>query len=129
MTLPNVVTRDAGRDLDALVAEKVMGWKRNKFSAGLSWDTPSGYRTWEPSSFGSGFQPSVDIAVAWEVVEKIVTPTRCVDVRSLFAKTGPDPWECFVYDEMQDGDGVDVSVEAQTAPLAICLAALKLVGA
>jgi len=41
---------EAGRELDALVAEKVMGWE------------------YEARSL---FRPSQDIAAAWEVVEKL----------------------------------------------------------
>lgn len=62
----------AGRDLDALVAERVMGWPRsNRDYSQLAWNVPTGIRTWEPSSFGSGFRPSTEIAAAWEVVEKL----------------------------------------------------------
>lgn len=107
MTDPN--TLPASRELDAQVAERVMGWKRNEFSAGLSWDTPEGYKMWEPSSYGSGFRPSTDIRAAWEVVKKMGSMTS----EDPPSKPMREPWHYTVDD----------------APLAICRAALAAVRA
>lgn len=108
-----------GRELDALVAEKVMGqtadvrerWRgnclcgRSETCAVCSW----------PLSY------STDIAAAWEVVEKL-------DLLALYSLEGCEgEWTVRKYynndewDEWDDTDGV-------SAPHAICLAALKAVG-
>ena len=49
MTRDDVLAMEPGRELDALVAKKVMGW----------------FEVWKP------FSPSTDISAAWEVVEKL----------------------------------------------------------
>lgn len=98
MTIP------AGRELDLLVAEHVMGWKIH----------PCG--TYEVdgsmSRHSTAFHPSTDIRHAWEVVERIP-----VDV--LLRKGSP--W-CLC--EILHGP----IVTAETMPLAICRAALLAVG-
>jgi len=103
----------AGQEMDALVAEKVMGVK--------CYCPPKEdclCHSWSPAY-------STDIAAAWGVVEYIRTATRAVNVRTLFASTGPDRYDCGIYDEVP---GLDIWVEADTAPLAICRAALHAVG-
>lgn len=56
----------AGRELDALVAEKVMGWKLGDNRGAPAWFAHDEFRceVWQ-------FKPSEDIAAAWEVVEKL----------------------------------------------------------
>lgn len=100
-----------GRELDALIAEKVMGWKPPEFIDGVSLE-----RRWknDRGEFDSLPRYSTDIAAAWEVVEKIGL---------IIGKNGPvwdaqDLWDLPVY-----------FASADTAPHAICLAALKAVGA
>lgn len=67
MTREEILALSPGRELDALVAEKVMGWEKD-FQC---WKDESGrIRTIEATSFGS-FEPSTDISAAWEVVEKM----------------------------------------------------------
>ena len=62
----------ANKCLDTWVAEKVMGWHRsNRDYSQLWWNTPTGIRSWELTSYGA-FQPSTDIAAAWEVVERFL---------------------------------------------------------
>lgn len=104
------------REIDALVAEHIMGW----FSAGgAGWYTPDGHCI----SNAASFRPSVDVAMAWEVVEE-------------FMRNGTD---FFLYANFQGSTegsrwragrtpihvGEGTYAEAETAPLAICLAALK----
>jgi hypothetical protein len=107
----------AGRELDALVAEKVMGWK---------WIGPDEFNDNRHLTLGGQKVQaripdySTDIAAAWDVVEKM-RPTfnlvlECVSLE----------YNCHVarpghLDEK-------VNVRADTAPLAICLAALKACG-
>lgn len=103
----------AGRELDALIAEKVMGWKLfvdNKREV-CAWDTGT-----SPGGFidERNFKPSRDIAAAWQVVEKL--DNRFILDRTLgqyrVRFTAQDSFE----------------VTAESAPHAICLAALKAVG-
>lgn len=108
---------EEGRDLDALVAEKVMGWKYYPASAGTMqpinppyWINPDrqsldAIEDWPPSY-------STDIDAAWEVVEKLAGTFRLEYEKY-------SDWDC----ELGLG-----SAHAKTAPLAICLAALKAVG-
>ena len=65
---------EPGRELDALVAEKVMGWKLiDRKSAGWGDGPPvwaTGDESWDGSPTFQDFRPSVAIRHAWEVVEK-----------------------------------------------------------
>src|SRR3990172_8418422 len=64
----------AGRELDALVAEKVMGWTITAWASGEPWGNRE---IFEPSGRGphrkAAHVPtySTDIAAAWEVVQKL----------------------------------------------------------
>ncbi len=118
-----------GRELDALVAEKVMGLK----IVVKVWGTGKKYRSFsvgEPDYIYSSDRPegelinsvprySTDIAAAWEVVEKLGQHFQ------LFSPTDNRPsWEA----RFRDGRFKLVTAEAATGPHAICLAALKAVG-
>ena len=110
----------AGRELDALIAEKAMGWKRLESNfENCDWftdnegverfcrDTYQGYNC-------SQFCPSQLIADAWLVLDEFF----CFNV-------GTDGmiYLCAVYTEPKKKYLASVA----TAPLAICLAALKTV--
>lgn len=112
-----------GRELDALVAEKVMGWVKISFVGeetaggrkgfGLNPKHHRGPRTCIPAY-------STDIAEAWAVLEKFPDVQR---LEKRWPGEEPPGWWCEV--------GVDngsSSAIADTAPLAICLAALEAVG-
>ena len=105
----NIDEMRAGPKLDALIAGNVMGW-RNATGAWIDgivpWATDSGYRR------KAEFCPSTDIAVAWEVVEKLQGTLRFGLCRR------PDGGFCCWFGEEMDA-------EASTAPLAICRAALR----
>lgn len=104
----------AGRELDALIAEKVMGWERLEKIL----HPPGPY---EMNAWGNMIPHySTDIDAAWEVVEKmhsmrlqtsIITTEKGVSVTI-------DEFYCHSPDE----------TIAETAPHAICLAALKALG-
>jgi hypothetical protein len=121
----------AGRELDALVAEKVMGWR----CRGLHpiHECPV-FATGRADTLAPHF--STDIAAAWQVVEKM----------------GADGWNVSLYVHRGEHGGCGCSitcpygpcekhgnavetwhgvedVRGATVPLAICLAALKAVGA
>lgn len=97
------------RTIDALVAEKVIGWTVKPGQIGTS-----------HSVKGHFISPvdvprySTEIAAAWEVVERFLP----MQLEFTIGK-----WECWSY----AGEKL-CSAEAGTAPLAICLAALKSVG-
>lgn len=119
-----------GRELDALIAEKVMGI--TKLSHRPLDANEMCRRCFRPAGQGDNLpascvaQPySTDIAAAWEVVEKL----------DLFGKR-----DMFIYKNWRGKYSIDETVdagmgtrdiaiaEADTAPQAICLAALKAVG-
>lgn len=100
-----------GRELDALIAEKVMGFDPNSTDS---------LRTLLYHSYPGGHFPcySTNIACAWEVVEKM-SPR---DDKFEISKYKNGLYEAtFRYFEAEWS-------EAETAPHAICLAALKAVG-
>lgn len=104
-----------GRELDRLVAEKVMGWRTcpNVFPGGVGWDTgEERLRNWR------SWSPSTNIAHAWEVVEKVtaITGPRVDGVPSATRF-------------MQQWYTLDLwASSAQEAAHAICLTALTAVG-
>ncbi len=91
----------AGPELDRIVAERVMG---------LTDASDDDYRAW---------QPSTNIAHAWEVVERL----RPTGARLILTDYGPD-WDAV----FRRSDDTYECAQADTAPLAICLAALRAVG-
>jgi hypothetical protein len=118
MTRDEILNMPAGKEMDALIAEKVMGWHRH----GSSWHDDAGYcayneqETWEPH-----FEPSRKIEDAWEVVEKLCNETGCDVVK--VCKRDPEllrgEWSC------NFGRGFEAF--GDTATLAICRAALMAV--
>lgn len=95
----------AGRELDALIAEKVMGWEK----------------VWQP------FFPSTEISDAWKVVEKC---GKDFNVKYISHKK---QYEAVVdyYFPAEKGKREFLSfgkAYAETAPLAICKAILKAKG-
>jgi hypothetical protein len=115
----NIDTMPAGQELDALVAEKVMGWdihfKDPELRGGKEhWRDHERSTNWLPEQWC----PSSDISAAWEVLEKVQ------DVGSL-ERFGGFGWRCEVHSVSPNF--VDCAAEGDTAPLAICRAALKAV--
>lgn len=110
---------EAGPKLDALVAEKVMGWEVGPHTADplvarfkFRWKLPNdaGYGDEPPPEY------STDIAAAWEVVEKLcASGDFCLLTPLGFGGNG---WACKMMDD-------DYNATALTAPLAICRAALN----
>ena len=134
----------AGRELDALIAEKVMGWAmRPMFKAQKTqaydykdrgdwvWVThyeqegyehliESYYPQIPEEEYESGFHPSTQIADAWLVVEKTSPRLWFLDNGRGMIE-GEDKGYRF---RVGIGKGSAVAI-APTVPLAICLAALK----
>lgn len=99
---------EAGRELDALIAEKVMGFPLEIIRGAPYPECPRHYST--------------DIAAAWEVVEK--DDGWGHDWRVKRWVSSSKPYSCTAE---RTADGQNFYAEAETAPLAICLAALKAV--
>jgi hypothetical protein len=119
-----------GRELDLLVAEKVMGrtvsdnpdpiiFKRGDFESHISGpDTIPNYST--------------DISAAWEVVEKLRKEGILLEIkpiseeiytyRNAVRNAGMSQYATIVHGYICNG------IEADTAPHAICLAALRVAG-
>lgn len=111
-----------GRELDALIAEKVMGLKLKREDCNSYWIDSDGEEPAYPTEF------STDIAAAWEVVEKVnlfVFP-----LRGLWVSGSSDDEQYFCdFGDIATIDGSYYNAaRATTAPHAICLAALKSVG-
>lgn len=117
--------------LDRLVAEKVMGWTVNKEQSPYQWSVPLGqgllYECWDctPATKAESF--STDIAAAWEMVEHLRKQTNqdgsCRWLVSIIDHQ--HKWEAVVHEIGMD----DIACECdESAPTAICLAALRAVG-
>ena len=129
-----------GRELDVIVAEKAMKFSRRAYS-----EVGAGWRDDENSTFYPDYTDSLpffssDISAAWEVVEKVKASTFNWSSGSGFwdgNQTGhrlvvelkgdqEGKWSCVLRDENWNHY---VYVEsADSAPHAICLAALEAVG-
>jgi len=136
-----VVEMEAGRELDALVAEKVMG-----LSAPWDENTPCPYcgeimrycgqRSWCTSCsewrYGPYKEYSEDISAAWEVVERLDALGYWFQGRTRFDNEGEHDdgcWAGFTPHLTTGWNGQpDHYTNAPSMPHAICLAALKAVG-
>ena len=119
LTREAILAMPAGREMDALIAELVMGWRvEHEPYQFLDGEAGTGYD--DPGDF----QPSTDIAAAWEVVERL----NLLDLYALKRSNEYDSQTAgYEVGEPSCGDGGrywDRLAEAETAPLAICRAAL-----
>lgn len=103
---------EPGRELDALMAEKVMGWTWS--DADAEWIDRGNHLPGLPKF-------STNIAAAWEVVDK-VAETQFIEVYNALVDpvTGESDWNCRI------GKNDQHEGTAKTAPYAICLAALQM---
>lgn len=116
----------AGRELDAQVAERVMGWTQVSKQP-----IANAYGQHVMDDFvglpeGGAAQPvlvprySTLIQEAWKVADKLRGEAQFVAVISGKGPQGAQPWICKV-----NRDGSFLEERAETASLAICLAALR----
>lgn len=120
LTREAIMALEAGPEIDALVAERVMGW-----TFGCTPDPEGDWASWnEPRPDDptrqrevkcAGWSPSTDIAAAWEVVEKM----RPTHVGSLWTGIDEGHNACFGMYEYEER-----WAKADSMPLAICRAAL-----
>lgn len=131
----NYDTMPAGREMDALVAERVMGgfvsdpdawantsevwyWRhpRSGVLRGLPWLTPcdDDGKAWYDHSW-KDWKPSANIADAWHVLER------------MRSQIGTDVWDRFIAASIITFDYKVSTLMAELTPLAICRAALNAV--
>jgi len=115
MTVEEIDKMEAGHELDALVAERVMG---HRYSGGVtSWCREDG-KLVQPDG---GLPPySTDISAAWEVVERL---RKDWAIRIGSSDLIGNGWGVRMWSTYVPGPAVD----AATAPLAISRCALKAV--
>ena len=130
MTRDEIMTMEPGRELDTLVVELVMGWTRKEFPGqdpNSLWNDEFIFKAMQAEGFthddGTGewirVPPySTDIAAAWTVVEKLATIEGPVSVCwGIYATNDDKATVTTMF-------GPGPSIRAETAPLAICKAAL-----
>jgi len=128
-----------GRELDALIAEKVMGWKPDYPGGWLHQPKNKPVNNKYLDKDGCTILPpySTDIAVAWEVVNILKEHKDYVCFEFTDYNSSPTATNCeeWLNDEITSGYFAGfclgrgtVCAAALTAPHAICLAALKAVG-
>ena len=127
---------EVGRELDALIAEKVMGWE--KCFTPFQKETDAAPKGWIADKDGvwtsriSTPKFSEDIEAAWEIAKKLCL--TIFPMPSTYADM-PEKWIAGTVAELADftwSKGVPDSIDfyfgacaiAETAPLAICRAAL-----
>jgi hypothetical protein len=111
-------TMPAGREMDALVAEKVMGKGETKTIGGIYCGPPEGEAEAMAKLHADTDKVprySTDIAAAWEVVQKAADVTVAKEREFKNA-----PWNVVLHFHDRKGQGF-----GHTTPLAICRAALK----
>jgi hypothetical protein len=122
MTRDKVLIMEAGRELDALVAEKVMGVNTDRFI----WKRYGKPDSIQNEDYGGPRHYSTDIDAAWQVVEKLEQHPDEI-LFSCSRKGGKElVWEMRF--RKCRGNQHDYIASAPTAPLAICRAALLTLG-
>lgn len=105
------------REIDRLIAERVMGWTDLSVTGNRFGTTPEG----KPHRIIP--QYSTEISAAWEVIEKL----RFLGYQGGIDWARPEAgYECSFGSSLPPDQRP--SSQAETAPLAICLAALKVMG-
>jgi hypothetical protein len=105
-----------GRELDMLIAEKVMGYEYHptkRYMAPKNYRDRDGFRVWDEDIP----HYSTDIAAAWEVVTKLAEEGKQIRISN--KAMGNNYWWSYI----EEG-----AAQGESAPHAICLAALKALG-
>ncbi len=114
-----------GPELNTLIAEKVMGWTLTEEKGPNSYD----YFCWKSADGKVGhsnnmFMPSTNIADAWKVVEKLRDKSLQFELR-VSPGTLWIVWVARLSMIPFQEDELLAEAKGDTAPYAICLAALK----
>lgn len=113
-----------GKELDALIAEKVMGWERKCIGDDYYLENPRAHHL---SKYNAPQPYSTHIAAAWEVVEKIVEDTGMEYV--FWSLAGDNKRNVFQFVEKKgENNYIKAYEEGETLSHAICKTALKAVG-
>lgn len=131
----DIDTMPAGREMDALVAEKVMGLHVERIDGHPMWvgqDLPgSPYLLKDGRQAHSLRAYSTDIVAAWEVVKKVGLFRNCFHLHEAAVGIQDGPkwtrtgWEWVVEQVLQPVGQNSVLGRGETAPIAICRAALN----
>lgn len=117
------ITVTTHAEINALVAQQVMGWKKCKSTTELTVaDSFYNHGDILINHYGKMvriFKPSVDISDAWQVVEKM----KAAHVVSMIAATHEN--KCM---SMRLSDAASFEATSFSIPLAICLCALASFG-
>jgi len=131
MTREEILNMEAGQEIDELVAEKVMGWHIvTEGRRSPAWyDSEGRYQHHVAADYESyeddenfhlvNWHPSQSMLWAEEVVEKFYS-------MKLDKYSNGEEWRCYLV-MGKDGVNADGNGVANTAPLAICRAALLVV--
>ena len=119
---------EPGRKLDMLVAEQVMGWLVDPIFRIYAGADREMLHCNEPpiGSKKKRWSPSTSIAAAWEVVEKL---QLSIIPNNIGTKWEAGIWHDDDIDSYHHGFYTSDSAFCDTAPHAICLAALKAIAA
>lgn len=118
--------RTAGRELDALVAEKVLGWlqvRKQMIANAMGQPVMEDFVGLPTASAASPLlvpRYSTMIQEAWKVADALRERSQFVAVLSGLGPQGVQPWIFKI-----NRDGGFIEERADTAALAICLGALK----
>ncbi|MGB3568429.1 MAG: hypothetical protein WBA30_14905 [Priestia megaterium] len=105
------------KEIDALIAEKVMGWSVARFE---NINVTEAYTESCTLIIGEDFSPSTKIQTAWLVVEELKQQGFYSFHTDLSLDSGQEWWSWHF------SKGVNnYGSQQETAPLAICMAALK----
>lgn len=121
LTREEILAMEAGRELDALVAEQVMGWKNTGKRVSLAYRAVMTMHTDKTGTYRRVPNCSTDIYGAWEVIGKI---KEKYEVATLDYR---NKWVCYLVETITESgnlDTPDIEAYGQTAPEAICKAAL-----
>ncbi len=132
---------EPGRELDKIIAVQLMGYERFEceFTATPMWRSPDGTEYAESETFFNFIAFSTDIAAAWQVVEKVtdLNPNYYGFELTFLGSCKDDKCEVHGLDSevkkwrvwfFHGPENIPLRREAETAPHAICLAALAAVG-
>lgn len=136
MTREEILKLEPGPELDRLVAERVMGWKRRVEEAppGCAyWDDDKGHlRAFEDPGgnldrWYDPWRPSTDIAVAWEVLNRLLANdfTYNIGAPCPYRRGEDKDWQIIVWNA--EGEVV-ADVRAPNICLLICRAVLLALG-
>lgn len=110
MTRDEILAMPAGREMNALIVEKVMKWNVKVTLKDYVIEYP---------------RYSTDIAAAWQVIEKLAHEPYSWDIKSVNLIGGKLNWfVCYWGDGSKPGTILDWYTYCDSLPLAICRVAL-----